>query len=352
MTKVLKIDRKNKIIKTKPISKNKKITGTRFAAVLDLSPWKTPFATYCEITKTYEEPFTESIYTLAGQTIEPIQAKYLTDMYGLKLLSPTDVYGKDYFNKTRGDFFPDNEIFGGMWDYLEVDENNNPISVVEMKTSKRVEDWQEDIPIYYSLQAALYAYLLGLKHIFIVVSFLNPEDYQNPAEFTPSVDNTIVYEFNLYNKFKEFDSLIDRATNWWTAHITTGISPIYDEKKDLEIIKALSTEYIDDDTEEGQQEILARAEQLAKKINQVKESIKSDESQLKKINESIKNNLLKKLEEDENKTKIVLNGKEYKWTLQRKESKGIDEEALEKDGLLDKYRITKTTNALTMAILK
>ena len=51
----------------------KKITGTRFAAIMGLNKWTTPFNAWCAITRTYEEPFEDTIYTVAGKTIEPKQ---------------------------------------------------------------------------------------------------------------------------------------------------------------------------------------------------------------------------------------------------------------------------------------
>ena len=79
--------------------KFKKMTATRFAAVLGLNAWKTPFAVWCEMTRTYEEPFVDSIYTIAGKVIEPKIIDYLKNRYFLDIQSPEDVYGKDYFEK-------------------------------------------------------------------------------------------------------------------------------------------------------------------------------------------------------------------------------------------------------------
>lgn len=92
------------------------------------------------------------------------------------LITPTDVYGEDYFKKTWGDFFRDTPIFGGMWDYLLVDKEGKPQTVLEMKTTKRSEDWVEDVPEYYALQAALYAYLLGVDDVIMVCSVLGDFD--------------------------------------------------------------------------------------------------------------------------------------------------------------------------------
>ena len=60
-----------------PPSRTKKVTGTRFATILGLNPWSTPFEMWCAITKTYEKPFEDTIYTVAGKTIEPKQADYM-----------------------------------------------------------------------------------------------------------------------------------------------------------------------------------------------------------------------------------------------------------------------------------
>ena len=84
-----------------PPKRPKKVTGTRFASILDLDRWNTPFKTWCAITRTYEEPFVENKYTIAGKTIEPKIIDYLNKVYFFgDLKSPTDIYGKDYFKKT------------------------------------------------------------------------------------------------------------------------------------------------------------------------------------------------------------------------------------------------------------
>ena len=143
---------------------------------MGLNAWATPFSAWCEITKTYEDPFEDSIYTVAGKIIEPKIAEYLKNRYFMDIKSPTDVYGPDYFRKTWGDFFPDEEALGGMWDFLGDD------FVVEVKTTKRVEDWkgvdgEVEPPIYYKLQACLYAYLLGFDDVVMTCSFLEATDY-------------------------------------------------------------------------------------------------------------------------------------------------------------------------------
>ena len=67
----------SKQIQITPPKRTKKVTGTRFATILGLNPWSTPFEMWCAITKTYEKPFEDTIYTIAGKTIEPKQAEYM-----------------------------------------------------------------------------------------------------------------------------------------------------------------------------------------------------------------------------------------------------------------------------------
>ena len=167
-----------------PPKKPKKLTATRFATILGLNPWSTPFEVWCEVTRTYQKPFEDTIYTVAGKTIEPKQAEYMKKSYFMtNIVTPTDIWGKDYFKRTWGDFFPEWEVLGGMWDYLLYDKNGKPTTVLEMKTSKRVEDWADDIPEYYALQAALYAYLLGVNDVIMVASFLDDKDYDDPSVY-------------------------------------------------------------------------------------------------------------------------------------------------------------------------
>lgn len=66
----------SKQIQITPPKRTKKVTGTRFATILGLNPWSTPFEMWCAITKTYEKPFEDTIYTIAGKTIEPKRRVY------------------------------------------------------------------------------------------------------------------------------------------------------------------------------------------------------------------------------------------------------------------------------------
>lgn len=335
-------------LQIKPPKRTKKVTGTRFASILGSNIWSTPFEMWLAITKTYEKPFEDTIYTLAGKAIEPKQAEYMKDNFLMdNLVSPTDVYGKDYFKKTWGDFFPENKHFGGMWDFLLVDSDNKPTTVLEMKTSKRVEDWIDDIPEYYALQASLYAYLLGVDEVVFVTTFLQPNDYENVENFEVNSKNTITRKFKLSERYPNFQQLVDKVERWWEEHVDTGISPEYDEKKDAELLKALRTNdlsLVDD------KDLIKEAEKLQAEIDEVNLSIKDKEKRLKEIKDTIKDKAVASFRDGDSYS--TLQGERYVWTVAKSETVSIDKKALEKDGLLDKYSTIKEQYRLTLKEIK
>jgi predicted phage-related endonuclease len=323
-----------------PHKKPKKITATRLATILGLNPWSTEFEVWCEITKTYQKPFEDTIYTIAGKTIEPKQIEYMRSAYGMyNLKTPTDIYGPDYFKKTWGDFFHDFDVVGGMWDSLLVDENGKPEAVLEFKTTKRAEDWATDVPEYYALQAALYAYLLDVDDVIMVASFLEPNDYEHPEKFTPSAKNTITVEFKVSERYPYFDRKVAQAVSWWQKHVVTGISPDYDEKKDAEILKALRTNNLNPDTDIDA--LITEAESLKAELETVYTSVADKEKKLKALTEQIKKALTGAFRPHD--VAVEHKGGKYIWSVTRTESYELDKAAIQADGLFDKYSRKKET---------
>lgn len=333
----------NGTITITPPRRPKKVTGTRFAAIMGLNKWTTPFNAWCAITRTYEEPFQDTIYTIAGKTIEPKQAEFMKQSYFMtNLITPTDMYGPDYFNKTWGDFFKDTPIFGGMWDFLLVDEKGKPIAVLEMKTTKRSEDWVDDVPEYYALQAALYAHLLGVDKVIMVCSFLEEKDYENPAAFVCSAENTIVRPFNLSERYPNMSKTIKKVEKWWKDHVEGGVSPAYDEKADADILTVLRANNLSPDSDLNA--MIAEAEKLQDTIDTIMEheGIPDMEKRLKTLKDLIKEASVSQFRDGDK--QVVISGGNYEWVTSRSVTTKVDEAAMKKDGILDKY---KTKEAVT-----
>lgn len=321
-------------IKIEPPKNPKKLTGTRFATVLGLNPWSSPFEVWCEITRVYEKPFEETIYTAAGKAIEPIQAQYMKDAYFMTdLVSPTEVFGKDYFKKTRGDFFQDVDVLGGMWDYIRSD-GETISGVLEMKTTKRAEDWAEDIPEYYALQVALYAYLMGVDDVVMVASILEDKDYADPASFKCNVHNTIVRPFDLLERYPHFEQeYIRPALKWWADHVERGVSPAYDEKRDAAVLKALRTNYYSPGTDISA--LIDEAEKLKAKLDRHAAKVAEEEKRYKTVCDIIKQAAMTQFRAGDK--KVAFSGKQYAWEVSRTSAVKINKDALKEDGLLDKY---------------
>ena len=348
-------------ISVEPPKKPKKISGTQFPIVLGASPWKTPFEVWCSCTRTYKIPFKGNQYTDAGETIEPKVFDFLRKSMGFgdRVITPEDIYGKDHYKKTWGDFFPESPIFSGMWDALIKDDNGNIEYIVEIKTvqvdgySGSLEDrWKDgEAPHYQALQAALYAYLLGVDKVLMVAVALEDKkgDYQHPEQVVPSYANGNVYidEFRVSERYPNFDMYIEKATAWWNTYVLTGTSPEFDEKKDGEILVALRTNSVDT-SDIG--ELLKKAEQLKTEIEMVTSSLDTKQKELKSILEQIKQYALSQFRDGD--TKVAIRGSRYEWVLSKSTSTELDKEALEADGLLEKYQKSKTNYRLTTSELK
>lgn len=335
----------DKHIEIDPPKRTKKITGTRFATILGLNPWATDFEIWCAVTKTFELPFEDTIYTIAGKTIEPKQIAYMKKSYGMSnLRTPTDLFGEGYFNKTFGDFYREIPIFGGMWDSLLVDDAEKPDTVLEFKTTKRSEDWADGVPEYYALQAALYAYLLGVDDVIMIASFLETKDYDHPEKFKPSAKNTITVEFKLSERYPDFAEKVERATAWWNKYVVTGISPDFDEKKDAEILKALRTNSLSPETDMSA--LIAEAEGLKAEVDSAMAAIADKEKRLKTINDLIKEHAMSQFRDGDKKVEVT--GSKYIWSISRSNTTTVDKEALKADGLLDKYSKTAPSYRMTV----
>ena len=349
-------------IKVDVPAKPKKITGTHFPTIIGVNPFSSPFEVWCRCTRTYEIPFEGNKYTNAGQIIEPKVFDFLRYSmgFGNKVVTPEDVYGKDHFKKTWGDFYPTTPIFGGMWDALIYDDNGKPQCVVEIKTvqvdgrSGTLEErWKDgEAPHYQALQAALYAYLLGIDNVLMVAVALEDKkgDYEHPEQVIPSYANGNVYtdEFKVSERYPNFDLYIEHATAWWNSYVLTGNSPEFDEKKDAEILKALRTNSVSPNADISA--IVAEAEQLINEIEQVMATVSDKEKRLKLLTEEIKKYALGQFRDGD--TRVSVPGQRFEFVLSKNNTTELDKDALNADGLLEKYTKEKINYRLSKTTIK
>ena len=311
----------------------KYLTGTRLAGILGLNPYTTPFQIWCECTRLVTPPYEETIYTKAGRIIEPIQREYVSKKFP-NIVSPEEYFG-EIFEQVRWNFFRDEDKpFAGCWDAVGTKDNGKDIAmVVEFKTASDATKWSNNqIPVYYELQGALYAKLLGLDRVLFVASFLDKIDYAHPEQFAPSEENTIMVVkklkdivIELDGSLLSIDEVLEKAKEIWNTNIKTGISLPFDEKKDkeyLDIIRA--SQPINDDSLE---ELCDRAIALEEEIENKKEELGINELEktLKTLKDNIKKGLMDYLQDGEMSTSCGL----YKLTGSVK--KKFDEKGFAKE---------------------
>ena len=342
-------DKKHIVLDKKP-TRFKYLTGTRFASALGLNPYSSPFQIWCECTKLVTPPFEETIYIKAGRVIEPLQREYVAKKFP-NIVSPEEYFG-EVFEQVRWNFFRDDQKpFAGCWDAVSTKDNKRDIMmVVEFKTASDPRRWDNTIPIYYELQGALYAKLLGLDRVLFVASFLDKLDYAHPEKFIPNEVNTILVAIilndivvELNGEYLSIDGIIEKAKEFWETYIETGVSPEFDEQKDKQYLDIIRTSQPINDT--ALEDLCDRASEIENEIAKLyaDSGIESLEKELKTIKENIKKGLIDSLKEGELKASC----KQYK--LSGTISTKFDDKLFQKEHpkTYDKYCKETTTFKLT-----
>ncbi len=293
-------DKRNRIILDEPPKRKLRITGHRLATVLGLNQYATPFQAWAEITKTVSVPFVENKYIILGRHAEPKIIDYVRDKYP-NVMSMEEYYGNAIDDYRYNNFKYDSNVFGGMFDFVCTKNDKTTISLIgEIKTTGSPQKFKNNnIPVEYLLQAALYARLKGLDRVLFVVSQATEEDYMRPENFTPTDENTFLILKNLKDCFFEvdgeyldIDGCMAKAEEWWNKYVLTGESPEFDEKKDKEYLDKIreSQPSNDNDLITLCKESVALAREI--KELEVSSGLKAKQNELKTLEKAIKGKMI------------------------------------------------------------
>lgn len=97
--------------------------------------------------------------------------------------------------------------------------------------------------------------------------------------------------------YPDFAEKVAQVEQWWADHVDAGISPVFDEKKDAEILKALRTHNLTPDTDIDA--LIAEAEGLKTEVDKATAAIADKEKRLKEINDIIKEHAMKHYTQDD-----------------------------------------------------
>lgn len=313
-----------------PPWKPKKLVASRFAAVLGIDKWKTPFGAWCEIVRVAEEEFVENKYTVAGKVVEPKVVKYLKDARLFpNLLTSAEYKVRRGMSERDWDLYPADPIFGGAWD-AAVMKGDAPAAIIEIKTSSRPQDWLDGPPQNYIAQAAYYAYLSGAPSFAIVAVLLKPEDYDDPRQIVVTDENTLVYEFDTDEVMllgMTVEEALTSASVWWQTFVEAGVSPAFDEKRDKAYLDILRTgEYTDPDLAD----LLYDVEKWERRVAGLRSpDLDEAERALAEAKDRFKQAAIAAVADDSVHEVFMFPGG---WCLKRTVSRKLDEKALAKEG--------------------
>ena len=153
---------KKHIILNEPPKQRLRITGHRFASVLGLNEYQSPFGAWAEITKLVKLPFEDTKYTIFGKAVEPKLIDLARKEF-LNIVSIKEYYGANLKKYEYNNFIDDSNVFGGTIDAVATKDDLKTITmVVECKSSSKPYLWENNnVPIDYLLQGGLYSYLKG-----------------------------------------------------------------------------------------------------------------------------------------------------------------------------------------------
>ena len=292
-------DRKRIILDERP-SRFKYITGTRLASILGLNEYSSPFQSWCECTKILTPPYEDTIYTMFGKINEPKQREYVAQKFP-NIVGPEEYFGGLY-ETVKWNFFDEKfKPFAGLWDAVSTKNDGKTIAaVIEFKTASSPVKWcNNEVPISYGLQGALYAKLLGLDKVIFVVSFPERLDYAHPEKFKVTPENTKIIVkklsemyFNVNGEYLDIEGCMEKAEQIWNEYVITGISPEFDEELDKEYLSILRKNQPVYDTELS--DLCNQAIEIAKSIDTLstQSGIKELEKELKILEKAIKEGML------------------------------------------------------------
>lgn len=257
-----KIENNRIILTPEYLKKNlwrfKKITGSRLLNVLGYNPMCSSFKTWCMMVNIYYEEMDEMLAN-AGNVIEPKIRGWVENKIGKKFTS--------YDPKSIGfDIFKDNKVFGGIPDGEIINDLDNDISILEIKTTSidsfeykkinhifvlqkdqnnipiiksigtKKQKWYDEnnkikIPNEYLFQLGLYCYLRHKTKGLFAICFLKTEDYVNPEQCNINEREIELVDFQI--DLIKFEKYIEMAKEWFYKYIETGISPEMNEEDKL-----------------------------------------------------------------------------------------------------------------------
>jgi putative phage-type endonuclease len=177
--------------------------GSDMAAILGLSPWKTPYQLWLEKTSPEAPEDHDSGVKKRGRRLEPVIVDWMREDYGLKIVAHNARYVD-----------PELPFLSCEVDF-EHDEMENGVVITENAEVKTVhpshakdwgDEWSDEIPLYYTAQAAFGQMITGRDSTLFAV-LIGADDLR---AYRVKRDDELIW--TLRKKAVEFWELVERRT--------------------------------------------------------------------------------------------------------------------------------------------
>ena len=308
---------------TEQNAKYGKITGTRMGGLLGLSRWDTPFTVTAKLLRLYNEDISDKKEVKAGVMIEGKILDYIGAIPGDVMFSKREGDHEDWESDFSDDFF------GG-----HIDGTMPDGSIVEVKTTKNPEDWLKGPPVYYWIQASLYAHFMKTDKIVFAVGFTDEKTLADPASWEPSEKTLARFDVPIIDGF---DEMLVKAREVYSQTVLQGHTTVPDMSNpmDRKVFNMLKCQIWDE------KEAITALDGIVELQTEL-DNMKSIEKMIQDRKEVLALYMTTHdLDQIQSKTHSI-----KKTTVTRNV---IDTDALKRDGIYDIYQKTSTSDMLKIS---
>lgn len=180
--------------------RTKGVGGSDVAAIMGLSPWRTPMQVWAEKTGRAEpEDLSGKPYVTFGVTMEPVIGKWYADHHPERKVRRVNAICQSIARP---------------WAQASLDyevRDGNRWGVLEIKTARTASDWQSGVPAYYLTQVTHYLSVTGRPFADVAVFFRD----------------TCEYATYRIERDEEDVSAVDQAVDtFWHDYVEAGVMPV------------------------------------------------------------------------------------------------------------------------------
>lgn len=219
----------------------KKIGGSSLGDILNITKFSSPFRAFCGYAYLTPKPLVKK-YINAGIAIEPKVINILRETlnqnrneedYVLVRGIRSEDYGYNYFK----DY---DELINGVPDGFLTTKDKEILLEIKTANIKNFSYWQKSVPQNYVKQAQLYSYILNIEKFWIVATFLNEQDYDDPENY--DIKNRKLKNWSFIVNKDEAKDDMEYAKKWYREFVLNGVSPRFEKSRDAELLEFLECE--------------------------------------------------------------------------------------------------------------